>query len=117
MARFQEMNLYKSPYARAVLEGIELSIQAKSEPVLLDECWIDHIMPQSITGDADGKAWRADLGECWQQVHERWLPTPGNLTLVGRDYNIAMQKKPFAAKAANEREAWIALMCLALRCH
>jgi hypothetical protein len=55
-------------------------------------------MPQSITEDADGKAWQADLGERWRQVHERWLHTPGNLTLVGKDYNIAMQKKPFAAK-------------------
>jgi hypothetical protein len=55
-------------------------------------------MPQTITDDADGTAWQAELGDNWLQVHAEWLHTPGNLTLVGSDYNIAMQKKPFADK-------------------
>ena len=95
---FQRMNLYGGKYGRAVLEGIEQSIQADSEPVLLDSCQIEHILPQSVTDDADGKAWQAALGDGWRQVHELWVHTPGNLTLVGSDYNIAMQKKAFAAK-------------------
>jgi hypothetical protein len=38
------------------------------------------------------------LGTDWRAIHERLLHTPGNLTLVGSDYNLMMQKKPFDAK-------------------
>jgi hypothetical protein len=96
--RFQRLNLYNGKYDRAVLEGIELSLQAISEPVLLDGCWIEHILPQTIGEDADGKEWQGSLGQGWQEVHAEWLHTPGNLTLVGSDYNMAMQNKPFREK-------------------
>jgi hypothetical protein len=92
------LNLYNSKYDRAVLEGIELSLQAASEPVLLDGCSIEHVMPQTIGDDADGQRWQAALGEGWREVHAEWLHTPGNLTLVGSDYNTSMQNKPFADK-------------------
>jgi hypothetical protein len=96
--RFQRLNLYNGKYDRAVLEGIELSLQAASEPVLLDGCWIEHILPQAIGEDAEGKAWQGTLGPGWRAVHAEWLHTPGNLTLVGSDYNMAMQNKPFREK-------------------
>jgi uncharacterized protein with ParB-like and HNH nuclease domain len=98
LPKFQRINLYSGKYDRAILEGIEWSLQAASEPVLLDGCWIEHVLPQSVTDDADGKAWKAALGPDWDKVHAEWLHTPGNLTLVGSDYNIAMEKKPFEAK-------------------
>lgn len=106
---FQSLNLYEGQYGRAVLDGIEQSIQADSEPVLLDSCWIEHILPQSVTDDDDGKAWQAALGDGWRQVHEQWVHSPGNLTLVGSDYNNAMQKKPFAAKKPVLKESRVYL--------
>lgn len=98
-ARFVRFNLYKSKYDRAVLGALELAIQAKSEPVILDGCSIEHVMPQTIDeGDDDGKAWVQALGEAWRPVHAEWLHTPGNLTLVGADYNSEMSNRSFAIK-------------------
>jgi uncharacterized protein with ParB-like and HNH nuclease domain len=99
IANFQRMNLYESKYSWAVLHGLELALQNPNEPVMLDNCSIEHVMPQTIEGDdSDGRAWMDALGEEWQRVHGAWLHTPGNLTLVGYDYNIAMKKKPFEDK-------------------
>ena len=89
----------RGAYNWAILEGIELSLQADCEPVVLEGCTIEHVMPQSITDDDDGRAWQADLGkDSWREVQAEWLHTPGNLTLVGKDYNIEMRKVPFVAK-------------------
>ena len=79
ISHFQILNLYEGKYCRVVLEGIEQSIQAECEPVLLDNCWIEHVLPQSITDDDDGKAWQAALGPRWRQLQEQWVHTPGNL--------------------------------------
>lgn len=98
-AKFVRFNLYQSKYDRAVLGALELAIQAKSEPVLLDGCSIEHVMPQTIDdGDDDGLAWIAALGEPWRPVHAEWLHTPGNLTLVGADYNSEMSNRQFEIK-------------------
>jgi len=69
LPRFQRLNLYEGAYSRAILEGIELSLQHDCERVMLDKCTIEHVMPQSITDDDDGRAWQADLGNDWRQVH------------------------------------------------
>ncbi|WP_437945504.1 DUF262 domain-containing HNH endonuclease family protein [Sorangium sp. So ce296] len=98
-AKFVRFNLYRSKYDRAVLAALELAIQAKSEPVLLDGCSIEHVMPQTIDdAEDDGRAWIAALGEPWRPVHAEWLHTPGNLTLVGADYNREMSSRPFEIK-------------------
>jgi hypothetical protein len=74
-------------------------VQAKSEPVLLDGCSIEHVMPQTVDeGEDDGRAWIAALGDPWRPVHAEWLHTPGNLTLVGADYNGEMSNRPFEIK-------------------
>jgi len=98
-AKFVRHNLYQSKYDRAVLSALELAIQARSEPVLLDGCSIEHIMPQTIDeADDDGRAWTAALGVEWRPLHAEWLHTPGNLTLVGADYNSEMSNRPFEIK-------------------
>ena len=98
-AKFVRFNLYQSKYDRAVLGALELAIQAKSEPVLLDGCSIEHVMPQTIDdAEADGRAWIAALGAEWRPVHAEWLQTPGNLTLVGSDYNNEMSNRAFEIK-------------------
>ena len=98
-AKFVRFNLYQSKYDRAVLGALELAIQAKSEPVLLDGCSIEHVMPQTIDdAEDDGRAWIAALGAEWRPVHAEWLHTPGNLTLVGADYNSEMSNRAFEIK-------------------
>jgi uncharacterized protein with ParB-like and HNH nuclease domain len=97
--KFERMNLYSSKYDREVLLSLERSIQANSERVSLDKCWIEHVMPQTIVeSDEDGAKWVAALGADWKRVKGEWEATPGNLTLVGYDYNIQMQNKPFDEK-------------------
>jgi hypothetical protein len=98
-AKFVRFNLYQSKYDRAVLGTLELAIQAKSEPVLLDGCTIEHVMPQTIDeAEDDGRAWIAALGDAWRPLHAEWLHTPGNLTLVGADYNGEMSNRAFEIK-------------------
>jgi hypothetical protein len=98
-AKFVRFNLYQSKYDRAVLGALELAIQAKSEPVLLDGCSIEHVMPQTIDEtEDDGRAWIAVLGAEWRPLHAEWIHTPGNLTLVGADYNSEMSNRAFEIK-------------------
>lgn len=97
--RFVRFNLYQSKYDRAVLAALERAIQAKSEPVLLSGCSIEHVMPQAIDeADDDGRAWISALGDPWRATHAEWLHTPGNLTLVGADYNSEMSNRAFDIK-------------------
>jgi hypothetical protein len=95
---FSRSSLYESDYGRVILEAIELALQNPKERVLLTECTIEHVLPQTIGDDADGQEWKQTLGPDWEQVHNRLLHTPGNLTLVGADYNCSMQNRPFATK-------------------
>lgn len=52
----------------------------RKERVSIDEYTIDHIMPQN---EALSAAWKTELGEDWQRVHQDYLHTLGNLTLTG----------------------------------
>jgi hypothetical protein len=98
-AKFVRFNLYRSKYDRAILEALERASQVRSERVRLDGCSIEHVMPQAIdeTG-ADGRNWAVALGPDWRTAHAEWLHTPGNLTLVGADYNSEMSNREFGIK-------------------
>ena len=50
-------------------------------------------MPQNVNLS---KAWKQNLGEDWERIHQTWLHTPGNLTLTG--YNSKYSDKSFAEK-------------------
>ena len=65
----------------------------RKERVIVDEYTVEHIMPQNENLPA---AWQEELGPEWQQVHERWLHTLGNLTLTG--YNLEYSDHAFARK-------------------
>lgn len=95
---FVKVPLYESKYREAVLKRLELASQAASEPVVLSGCWIEHVMPQTLSDNDDGEAWRSALGENWRDLHGIWMHTPGNLTLVGADYNIEMSNRRFQVK-------------------
>jgi uncharacterized protein with ParB-like and HNH nuclease domain len=75
---------------KLILERLEESYGHKEE-VQTDDLQIEHIMPQTLTD-----WWKAELGENWEQVHERYLDTIGNLTLTG--YNPALSNASFDDK-------------------
>ncbi len=61
------------------------------ERVSVDEYTIEHIMPQHLSEE-----WKAELGNNWQRIQEKYLHTLGNLTLTG--YNSEYSNRPFAEK-------------------
>ncbi len=89
--RIKERNLYEFRRCHYYLRKLEN--HDYKEPVPTNEYTIEHIMPQN---ENLPKAWQTELGDNWQQVHERWLHTLGNLTLTG--YNSEMSDRPFAEK-------------------
>jgi hypothetical protein len=73
---------------RLILETLEESFGHR-EAVDLGPLTIEHVMPQTIGVDANGRAWREMLGEGWLTHRQEWGDTVGNLTLTG--YN---RKRP-----------------------
>ncbi len=62
-------------------------------PVIIENCTIEHIMPQNKDLSAE---WRKELGTNWKEIHKKYLNTIGNLTLTG--YNSEMSDRPFMEK-------------------
>ncbi|WP_131128535.1 DUF262 and DUF1524 domain-containing protein [Helicobacter pylori] len=67
------------------------------EPVDTQKCTTEHIMPQKLTK----KEWERDLGENFQEIHNKYLHTIGNLTLTG--YNDKYSNKSFKEKRGMEK--------------
>lgn len=65
----------------------------RKERASISEYTVEHIMPQNKDLSAQ---WQSDLGPDWQQIHEKYLHTLGNLTLTG--YNSEYSDRPFAEK-------------------
>ncbi|GAA7065869.1 DUF262 and DUF1524 domain-containing protein [Helicobacter pylori] len=61
------------------------------EPVDTKGLTIEHIMPQKLNEE-----WERDLGENFQEIHDKYLHTIGNLTLTG--YNSEYSNKSFQEK-------------------
>ncbi|WJI97872.1 DUF262 and DUF1524 domain-containing protein [Helicobacter pylori] len=68
-----------------------------NESVDTQKCTIEHIMPQKLTK----KEWERDLGENFQEIHNKYLHTIGNLTLTG--YNSEYSNKSFQEKQGMEK--------------
>ncbi|GAA9577743.1 DUF262 and DUF1524 domain-containing protein [Helicobacter pylori] len=66
------------------------------ERVYTHEYTIEHIMPQKLTEE-----WERDLGENFQEIHNKYLHTIGNLTLTG--YNSEYSNKSFKEKQGMEK--------------
>lgn len=96
---FARLPLYtKRDYVRPILDGIEEALDPNVSATALRGAQVEHVMPSTIDEDADGVHWRTVLGPRWQEVHERLVHSPGNLTLVGADYNMALQRRPYEVK-------------------
>ncbi len=68
----------------------------RKEPVNTKGLTIEHIMPQELTEE-----WERDLGENFQEIHNKYLHTIGNLTLTG--YNPEYSNKSFQEKQGMEK--------------
>ncbi|GAA8891645.1 hypothetical protein HpSIM21_13000 [Helicobacter pylori] len=68
----------------------------RKERVYTHEYTIEHIMPQKLTEE-----WERDLGENFQEIHDKYLHTIGNLTLTG--YNPEYSNKSFQEKRGMEK--------------
>ena len=65
----------------------------RKERVAVDECTIEHILPQNENLSVE---WQTALGAEWKRVQETWLHTLGNLTLTA--YNSEYSDRPFQEK-------------------
>lgn len=68
----------------------------REERVYTHEYTTEHIMPQTLTEE-----WERDLGENFQEIHNKYLHTIGNLTLTG--YNFKYSNKFFQEKQGMEK--------------
>ncbi|GHP22536.1 hypothetical protein JP0037_08160 [Helicobacter pylori] len=68
----------------------------RKERVYTHEYTKEHIMPQELTEE-----WERDLGENFQETHNKYLHTIGNLTLTG--YNPEYSNKSFQEKRGMEK--------------
>ncbi|UOR61252.1 DUF262 and DUF1524 domain-containing protein [Helicobacter pylori] len=68
----------------------------RKERVYTHEYTKEHIMPQTLTEE-----WERDLGENFQEIHNKYLHTIGNLTLTG--YNPEYSNKSFQEKQGMEK--------------
>ncbi|GHP61012.1 hypothetical protein VN1193_13100 [Helicobacter pylori] len=66
------------------------------EPVNTEGLTTEHIMPQELTEE-----WERDLGENFQEIHNKYLHTIGNLTKTG--YNSTYRDKSFQEKRGMEK--------------
>lgn len=97
LSRLQDFALYRreTRKCRLILELLEESYGHR-EKVQLNNLEIEHVMPQTLGSGKRGHEWKEALGESWEDVHEKWLHTLGNLTLSG--YNQPLGNKSFKEK-------------------
>ncbi|GAA8248451.1 DUF262 and DUF1524 domain-containing protein [Helicobacter pylori] len=84
-------NFKKNKYFFERLENFD-----RKERVYTHEYTIEHIMPKKLTEE-----WERDLGENFQEIHNKYLHTIGNLTLTG--YNSEYSNKSFQEKRDMEK--------------
>jgi hypothetical protein len=99
ISRLVEFPIYirEPKKCRMMLEILE-RMEGHREEVNLSTLTIEHVLPQMVENDEEGRAWKAAFGPNWRQEHETWLHTLGNLTLTG--YNTSLSNKSFASKKA-----------------
>lgn len=53
-------------------------------PVDVENLTVEHIMPQALT-----KEWKLKLGDNWQEIHNKYLHTLGNLSLTAKNSELS----------------------------
>ncbi len=85
-------NIYSRQYWLRKLEN-----HGKLELIALEECTVEHVLPQNPDLS---KEWQAALGENWQEIQAQFLHNLGNLTLTR--YNSSFSDRPYAFKRSLE---------------
>ncbi len=95
---FATRQVYKMPSSHRyfLFERMENENSPEADDHIVDKMKegrisIEHIMPQTLTPQ-----WKQELGENWEEIHERYLHTFANLTLTG--FNTAYSNHPFKEK-------------------
>lgn len=96
----------ESRKAKLMLEKLEEQYKHK-EKTDFAGLELEHVMPQTISGNAHGRSWKEMLGADWKTVHELLLHTLGNLTLTG--YNKELSNSGFNIKRAELAKSKLAL--------
>lgn len=94
--RIRTVDIYNKYFVRTLLDKLEKS---QNKDYIHDEGFtIEHIMPQTINDPAKNEKedWIKDLGDNWQDIHNKYLNTLGNLTLSG--YNPEYKNYRFKIK-------------------
>ncbi len=91
---FITIDFYKFQKNRYFFERLENF--DRKERVPTHEYTTEHIMPQKLEEE-----WKRDLGENFQEIHNKYLHTIGNLTLTG--YNSTYRNKSFQEKRGMEK--------------
>lgn len=93
---FYNIRAYWRQYLFNCLEnGDSKDIRDVSKALAENRISIEHIMPQTLTD-----AWRQELGDRAEEIHESWLNRIGNLTVTG--YNSSYSNSPFTIKKTME---------------
>ncbi|GAA9670062.1 DUF262 and DUF1524 domain-containing protein [Helicobacter pylori] len=91
---FITIDFYKFKKREYFLERLENF--DTEEPINTKGLTTEHIMPQKLEEE-----WERDLGENFQEIHDKYLHTIGNLTLTG--YNSKYSNKSFQEKKDMEK--------------
>ena len=87
----ETMNFYNFRHCKFYLALIEENI-TKCRPDLTDKnLQIEHIMPQKLN-----QKWEKDLGESFEDIHQEYVHSIGNLTLIR--HNKELRQKSFDEK-------------------
>ena len=90
--QFVTKNVYNTTRIRKHLLD-KLENHERKERVNVEDYTLEHIMPQNKNLSQE---WKNDLGVNWNEIHEKYLHTVGNLTLTG--YNSELSDKSFLEK-------------------
>ncbi len=103
--RFRETKFYgggdRGVKTKLILETIESSFNHK-EAVPFENLTVEHVMPQTLS-----EWWQEHLGEDWDETHELYLHTIGNLTLTA--YNTELSNDDFHTKKKTLNESHLDL--------
>jgi len=103
--RFKDTKFYgagdRQIKTKLILESLEESF-AHKEAVPFDKLTIEHVMPQTLSA-----WWQNHLGEDWEETHELYLHTIGNLTLTA--YNSELSNDDYATKNQTYGESHLEL--------
>lgn len=103
--RFRETKFYgggdRVIKTKLILETIENSFKHK-EAISFDNLSVEHIMPQTLS-----EWWQEHLGIDWDETHELYLHTIGNLTLTA--YNSELSNDDYPTKKETFKESHLEL--------